>query len=390
MNDFASELKFIDKIIQNTGVYLLNNQETQGEYAGAVWSEKCIHFPTFNPHAGGSHHLRTAGPAAWAFIRLADITGNAELLKKAEAALDWVCSRQHPDGALDEITNNEQPSRWHGNKREGSSVTLGITVHSLSEVLKSGKLDKPEYRVFIDRAAEWQLSVESPPASGNFLHSEGYPSEKVILNACSHAAETLICAAELNTNKADELREAAWRALEMIMKYQLDNGCYPYSSQNDLTISYTATVCWGIQNLTGRLMNHDLECRLAESCAKAVSFLESVINPDGSIQWERNETHGQKFRTYPMVMMLLVLMRHGSTKALHLLNYLERKMYDPKRGLLNLLDIPQGEVTQILGQDMFGEQIFEIAFNQADILDFMLEVKTLMTAGNFNRKTLGK
>ena len=119
------------------------------------------------------------------------------------------------------------------------------------------------------------------------------------------------------------------------------------------------------------------------SCSKAVEFLSSVINMDGSLKWDEYETHGQKFRTYPMVMMLRVLVKHGSEasihKALFLLEYLQKKLYDPQRGLLNLLDVPLGKMTKVLGRPMFGEKIFEISFNQADILDFMLDVKKLMT-----------
>jgi hypothetical protein len=386
VNKYMSELQFVDKIIKNTTDYLLENQELDGEYTGAIWSEKCVHYPTFNPHAGGSHHIRTAGPAAWVFVRQKIIRNDIMLLTKAEDILDWVCSRQYADGALDEITNNEKPSRWHGDKREGSSISLAIVVHGMYEVLKSGKLEKPQYYDFIKKAAGWQLSMELPPGSGNFLHSEGYPVNKFILNACSHAVETLLCAVELSGNPENETcrrwLEGVWRGVEAFIKYQLENGCYPYSSLNDSTISYTATVCWCAQNMCNRLRNDALEQKLKTSCARAIGFLESVINTDGSIKWSEYETHGQKFRTYPIVMMLRVLLMHGAEssikKALTLLKYLENRMYDSQRGLLNLLDVPLGKVTQVLNRRLFGEKIFETAFNQADIVDLMLDVKKLM------------
>ena len=369
----------LDLWIDSTTQYLLAAQEMDGPYRGAIWSEKAYHNPLLDHHAGGSHHYRTPGPAAACFARQASGERGALLNERACLALDWVCGRQHPDGALDEITNNEAPSRWHGDVREASTISLALAVHGLAEAIRAGLPCKPEWRRFLTQAARWQLTAESPVGSGNFLHSGGYPPEKVILNACAHAAETLLSASDLGEGSGEEQADwlqAAIRALEQVLRCQADDGAYPYSDlPGDTTISYTAAVCWCLQNVQGHRALAPIAGQLDASCARAIDFLGTMVDDAGCLRWEPYETHGQKFRTYPMVMTARVLARAGrQDTARRILGYLE-DLYDPQRGLLRVLDIPLGQTVTIFGHRLFGEKIFEVAFNQADMLESLLDLR---------------
>ena len=373
------KLPDLDLWIDNTTQYLLDSQEMAGPYRGAIWSEKAYHNPLLDHHAGGSHHYRTPGPAAACFARQASGERAALLNERACMALDWVCARQYPDGALDEITNNEAPSRWHGDIREASTISLALAVHGIAETSQSGLPCKPEWQRFLSQAARWQLTAESPTGSGNFLHSEGYPPEKVILNACAHAAETLLSASDLGAGSREQQEswhKAARRGLEQVLRCQTDDGAYPYSHlPGDTTISYTAAVCWCLQNLRGHRALDPIASRLEDSCARAIHFLETMMDGNGCLRWEPYETHGQKFRTYPMVMTARVLARAGSkAPARRILDYLQN-LYDPQRGLLRVLDVPLGQAVMVLGHRLFGEKIFEVAFNQADMLESLLDLR---------------
>ncbi len=159
---------------------------------------------------------------------------------------------------------------------------------------------RDDYTRFLLQAARWQITVETDP--GNFLHSEGYPPDKLILNGSAHAAETLLIGAAVADvpQERDEFRAGAVRAIEAIIGCQRGSGMLPYSSYaDDNSISYTATVCWVFQNLIDAdLLPAELREAVDASLERATQFLLSCVREDGAIDWDTWENHGQKYHTW--------------------------------------------------------------------------------------------
>jgi len=371
----------LDELIEGILRYLTRSQETSGPFAGSFWSELAYHIPLLNYRAGGSHHNRTGGSAGLAFCRLADRCPDDDLLDRAAHAFNWIVTRQHEDGGLFEITNNDKPSQFHL-EYERSSVSLGIVCHGLYAAFAAGLPETAEYTTFLRKAAEWQLAMETDP--GNFLHSEGYPPEKLILNASAHAAETLLVGAEVaeSDTLAEDCRDGAVRAIEGVLGCQRSNGMLPYSNfENDNSISYTATVCWVLQNLIDAgLLPDDLVEPVECALERATGFLAGCIQPDGRIQWEEWENHGQKYHTWVYGIVAKALAWSGYQQyeqEIHgMIAFLHRELYDDSVRLCRLYDFPVGETRTICGCKVLSENFHECAYHQADLLDCLVNVES--------------
>ncbi len=376
----------IDDLIDGLVAYLVRCQQSDGEHAGSFWSELAYHIPLLDYRAGGSHHNRTVGSAALAFMRLADGYPDADLRSRAEGAFDWIATRQHDDGGLAEIVNGDRPSQFHLD-RERSSISLGMACHGMHASLHLGLPHKDAYRRFLVQAARWQLTVETDP--GNFLHSEGYPPDKLILNGSAHAAETLLIAAEWadDAPEADGFRAGAARAIEAIVRLQRDNGMLPYSNYgNDNSISYTATVAWVFQNLIDAdLMPTVLRCAVDGALTRANAFLQSCVRDDGSIDWDTHENHGQKYHTWVYGLMARALAWHSDEAATRLVGFLRRELYNPEKRLCRLYDFPIGEERDVCGRQVLSEEFHECAYHQADLLECLVDTRALATAAGTGR-----
>lgn len=373
-------------LIEGLLAYLVDCQETEGEYAGSFWSELAYHIPHLDYRGGGSHHNRTVGSAALGLRKLADDHPELDLRARAERAFDWVITRQHEDGGMFEITNNEKPSQFHL-EYERSSISLGMVVHGMHLSMQLGLPEKAEYRDFLVKAAQWQLTVETDP--GNFLHTEGYPEDKLILNAAVHAAETLLVGAEMaeDATQADVFRAGAVRAIEAIMRTQRDNGMLPYSNYpDDNSISYTATVCWVFQNLIDSgLMPEELPADVNACLQRAAAFMASCVRPDGAMDWDTWENHGQKYHTWVYGMVARALAWHDDAglrdAAARLMEFLRREMFDPQVGLCRLLDYPVGEERSICGVPVLSEDFHRCAYHQSDMFDCLIDARMLLAEG---------
>jgi hypothetical protein len=363
--------------------YLVGAQEEDGEFAGAFWSELAYHIPLLDYRAGGSHHNRTAGSAALAFYKWADESSHDDLRERAHRAFDWVVTRQHEDGGLFEITNNDCPSQFHL-EYERSSISLGMVTHGMVGCMQNGLPAREAWVQFLRKAAGWQLTVETDP--GNFLHSEGYPEDKLILNASAHAAETLVAGMAVAVDRESRLafREGAVRAVEAILKLQRENGMFPYSSyEGDNSVSYTATVCWVLQNLKDqRMLPGDLYDGVDEPIERACAFLADQVNEDGSIAWEPWENHGQKYHTWVYGLMARTLAWRDDDQlrdaAGRLVDFLHRELFNEEKALPRLYDFPVGEEREICGRTVRAEGLHECAYHQADLLDCLVDVRGLL------------
>lgn len=373
-------------LIEGLLAYLVDCQETEGEYAGSFWSELAYHIPHLDYRGGGSHHNRTVGSAALGLLKLAGEHPEAGLTERAEKAFDWVITRQHEDGGMFEITNNEKPSQFHL-EYERSSISLGMVAHGMYSAIGLGLPEKPAYREFLVKAARWQLTVETDP--GNFLHSEGYPEDKLILNGSGHAAETLLIGSAMadDAAEAEAFGAGGMRAIRAIMGIQRDNGMLPYSSYpNDNSISYTATVCWIFQNLIDSgLMPEELLGDVNACLRRAGEFLAGCVKPDGAMDWDTWENHGQKYHTWVYGMMAQALAWHDDARlrdvAARLIKYLRREMFDPRVGLCRLLDYPVGEERSICEVPVLSEDFHRCAYHQSDMFDCLIDARRLLAEG---------
>jgi len=206
----------------------------------------------------------------------------------------------------------------------------------------------------------------------------------VILNANAHAAETLQIAATL-TDDADQAvawRSGAERAIGAILSAQRSSGMFPYRTPDEgqHTISYTATCVWVLQNLidAGMLPRETVERQIRHAC----SFLADSVDEQGRLLWEGREVHGQKYHTwvYGMVMRCLTWWRHPDwdEDAERALSFVHGELFNPTVGLARLYDFPLGEDRVVCGHPCVAAEEYACAFNQADLLDCLIDVESLL------------
>jgi len=377
----------LDEMIDGLIDYLVRAQVDRGEFAGSFWSELAYHIPLLDYRAGGSHHNRTVGSAALAFVKCAGSSQHPDLVERAGRAFDWVVTRQHDDGGLFEITNSDRPSQFHLDY-ERSSISLGIVTHGMCVCMQRGLPTKDAWVRFLRRAARWQLTVETDP--GNFLHTEGYPEDKLILNASAHAAETLLVGMAVAENRRDRINsmKGAMRAVEAVIALQRDTGMFPYSNyEGDNSVSYTATVAWVLQNLLDQGLlpaTRELREEVVEPIERAARFVAEQVTDDGSIEWATWENHGQKYHTWVYGLMARVLAWHEGPEyrsaAMRLIRFVRRELFSEERGLPRLYDFPVGEERTICGRAVRAEGFYECAYHQADMLDCLIDTRELLAA----------
>ncbi len=374
----------LDTLIKGLAEYMLACQTEDGP-PGAFWSELAYHIPHLDYRGGGSHHNRTVGSAAVTLLRLDEDLPGQSVAARAESAFDWIVTQQHEDGGMFEITNNNKPSQFHLDY-ERSGISLGMVCHGLYASLQIGLPRKDEYIHFLRQAARWMLTVETDP--GNFLHTEGYPPEKLILNASAHAAETMLVGAAVSDDpeEAEVFRSAAVRAITATMACQRDNGMLPYSRrENDNSISYTATVAWIFQNLIDAdLMPEELREMVEAGLVRAAAFLASNVREDGSIDWDTWENHGQKYHSWVYGMVARAIAWYPDEElrdcARSLISFLYRELYGPEAELVRLFDFPVGEERVICGQTILSEDFHRCAYHQADLFECLVDTRELLRA----------
>lgn len=365
--------------------YLLRCQDLKpGEYHGAFWSEKAYHGPLLDYHAGGSHHHRGAGSAGLALWQAGRARQEAEMMRRAEWAFDWLAARQRPSGGYFEIQNNEKPSDWERTGlEECSTIETAFAAHGMGNALLLGLPPKKPYSDCLQKVGHWQLSIEWPPGSGVFPHHERSPYD--CLNANLHAAESLAVAYQalrkVYGHPLNIFLQGARRSVLHTLTLQWPNGCFPYRSDGGVTINYTSLVLWCLLNVVD-LFSEKGGSGLADrlrgmapiappdavkrGILKATAFLCSCVDRTGVLRWEANETSTAKHNVWTYAITYNVLRRAGGAKnaaaAARLLKFLLGLR--TKSGLLPMRDR--------------GEEITECAFMQADMLLFLLPFSGLL------------
>lgn len=352
--------------------YLTRCQDfTAGQYYGSFWSEKAYHGPLLDWHGGGSHHARGAGSGGLGLWLAGQQRGEQELLRRAEAAFDWVVTRQQDSGGYFEIQNNERPSDWEcTGLPECSTIEIAFVVHGLAGALRRGLPPKASYLNCLQRAGHWLLSSERPAGSGSFPHHDRSPYD--CLNANLHAAESLAALftvlREVYGLTVNIFYEGARRGVQHTLGMQWENGCFPYRANDGITINYTSLVVWCLLNTLetlpepwrGQIIPAEELQRAQEGAGR---FLSGCVAADGTLQWEGNETSTARHNTWCYVLTANVLQRLGGTgnqeTTERLLGYTLSRRVDG--GLLPLRDE--------------GETITECAYMQADLLLFLLGLR---------------
>jgi hypothetical protein len=349
--------------------YLVRCQDfSPGQYYGAFWSEKAYHGPLLDWHAGGSHHPRGAGSGGLGLWLAGKERGEEELLRRADAAFDWVVTRQHSSGGYFEIQNNEQPSDWEfTGLEECSTIETGFVSHGLAQAVLAGLPPKAAYEQCLQRAGHWFLSLEWPAGSGIFPHHDRSPYDT--LNANMHTADSLAAIftalREVYGRTLNIFYQGARRAIWHTLGEQWPDGCFPYRANNGITINYTSLVVWCLLNVLETLpaahYREDVAPaeQVREALEQAGRFLSGCVASDGTLLWEGNETSTARHNMWTYALTANVLRRIGgaanAAAAARLLGYaLGRRTAS---GLLPMRDE--------------GEEITECAYMQADMLLFL-------------------
>jgi hypothetical protein len=341
---------------------------TPGKYYGSFWSEKAYHGPLLDWHAGGSHHPRGAGSGGLGLWLAGKERGDDDLLRRAEAAFDWLATRQHESGGYYEIQNNETPSDWEQTGlSECSTIETAFVVHGLANALLAGLPPKALYMDCLQRAGHWFLSIERPVGSGSFPHHERSPYD--CLNANLHAGESLAVIftvlRDVYNGPINIFYQGARRTVRHTLTLQWPNGCFPYRADDGITINYTSLVVWCLLNTLDTLPEQfrgdiapaeDVQSALD----KAAAFLRGCVAEDGTLLWEGNETSTARHNIWSYVLTANVLKRMGDNDENHaaaerLLRYVLSQRAE--NGLLPMRDE--------------GEEITECAYMQADMLLFL-------------------
>ncbi|MHB8994783.1 MAG: hypothetical protein ACYC63_06015 [Armatimonadota bacterium] len=367
---YTPQLKSLTDTRDAIVAYLTRCQDfTPGRYYGSFWSEKAYHGPLLNWHGGGSHHPRGAGSGGLGLWLAGQASDNADLLRRAEAAFDWVVTRQYESGGYYEIQNNEKPSDWElTGLSECSTIETAFVVHGLANALLAGLAPKASYMDCLQQAGHWFLSIERPEGSGIFPHHDRSPYD--CLNANLHAGESLAAVFTVLRDVYDRpvniFYHGARRTIRHTLTLQWPNGCFPYRADDGITINYTSLVVWCLLNTLDTLPEYyqaDVapadEVRAALESAAA--FLRRCVADDGTLLWEGNETSTARHNIWSYVLTANVLKRIGgnddnAAAAERLLGYVLSQRAG--NGLLPMRDE--------------GEEITECAYMQADILLFLL------------------
>ena len=349
--------------------YLVRCQDfTPGQYYGSFWSEKAYHGPLLDWHAGGSHHPRGAGSGGLGLWLVGKARGDEELLRRAEAAFDWVVTRQRQSGGYFEIQNNEKPSDWEfTGLEECSTIEVSFVIHGLATALLAGLPPKASYMECLQRAGHWYLSIEWPPGSGVFPHHDRSPYD--CLNANLHAGEALAAIftalKDVYGRTVNIFFQGARRTIRHTLTQQWPSGCFPYRADDGITINYTSLVVWCLLNALETLpeVHFRPDVAPAEDVRQALdlagTFLSGCVAEDGTLLWDGNETSTAKHNMWTYALTANVLRRIGGeangAAAERLLGYA----------------LSQRSASGLLPMRDEGEEITECAYMQADMLLFL-------------------
>lgn len=260
---------------------------------------------------------------------------------------------------------NEQPSNWeYTDLDELSTIETSFVIHGLGHALLNGLPPKKSYMDCLKKAGFGFLGIEQPVGSGIFPHHERSPYDT--LNANAHASESLAlifhCLDKIYGKRINIFLQGARRGFSHTLDLQWENGCFPYRANSGTTLNYTSLVLWCFLNALDILPDNCLidwpePDRIRRQFARAADFLSSNVQPDGTLDWEGNESTTAKYNIWAYALTANVLSRIDgySDAACRILRYLSS--IQTKSGLLLMKDR--------------GEEVTECLYMQADAMLFL-------------------
>jgi len=186
----------------------------------------------------------TTGYICQTFVEQEQLTGDADLLKRAVEMGDWEIAIQLPEGAVMGGVFNSDPTPVVFN--------TGMVLLGWSALIR--RTDEARFKVAARRASDWILSVQEP--DGNWIrgNSQFAASDSTLYNV---KAAWGLCEAGLALNE-DLYVRAAIKNAEYCLTRQTANGWFPNCCLTDKerpllhTIAYTMQGLVNIGKLTGR------------------------------------------------------------------------------------------------------------------------------------------
>jgi len=258
--------------------------------------------------------------------------------------------KQTEDGGFYEIQNLDLPARWfeddleHDRPYPCSTLSTSKVAFGLSQAMRKGAPKAEEYMRCLERAIEWQLSMEYPPGSGSFAPREGTPVDCLYANAL--VAQMLASAIRLKkeggNRPPEEWLKAVERAVEHNISLQTEEGMFPYLGGGAPTVAHTATVSWCLRNVLDLLGEVN---GLGEALERSLRFLLSRIDPKTGALDLSGETTNMRLLTVPYFVTYSVLRRMGKVEeAGRVLNFALEKFWNPRRRLPSVAEVERGGI----------------------------------------------
>jgi len=220
----------------------------------------------------------TTGYICQTFVEQEQLTGDADLLKRAVEMGDWEIAIQLPEGAVMGGVFNSNPTP--------AVFNTGMVLLGWSALIRRTGLAR--FKEAARRASDWLLFVQEP--DGNWIrgNSQFAASESTLYNV---KAAWGLCEAGLALGD-DRYVNAAIKNADYCLSHQTANGWFPNCCLSDKerpllhTIAYTIQGLLNIGKLTGRK-------DLIAGARKTADAEIQIMGPDGFLPGRQNsQFHG--------------------------------------------------------------------------------------------------
>jgi hypothetical protein len=179
----------------------------------------------------------TTGYVAQTFVEQEQLTGNADLLRRAIAMMDWEIAIQLPEGAVMGGKYNTQPTP--------AVFNTGMVLLGWAALVN--RTGEERFKVAARRASQWLVDVQEP--NGNWVRGNSKFAEggSTLYNV---KAAWGLCEAGVALGE-DAFVQGAIRNAEYCLSRQRTNGWLPECCLSDPTAPLLHTLAYSMQGLIG-------------------------------------------------------------------------------------------------------------------------------------------
>jgi len=207
-----------------------------------------------------------------AMLRL-DLETDTTLIRKL---FDYLRSTQHADGSWSEI---------HAHYDKASALITSIVADAFLLFMEKNE-SSDTFRIVVDNAKDFVLRQEKKP--GFFLKSTNYTADH--LNVDATCAAFLAHYAKVFDD--EETLEASNRACDHIIKYQWENGVYPYAVTKGSYSFVKQVSCLHYQGVTlyylSKIHTVTQDDRLKQSLLSGGRWLSKMQKENGRFDWSES------------------------------------------------------------------------------------------------------